>query len=101
VPFYYSIMSFNLRVFSIIILSLYSMASFSQDLDREQKDRDLKILLTSDLNDAYGLVTYSTAVHRLVRRIKDINPDIILCGGDMVARQKASLRRSQLDSMWN
>lgn len=94
-------MCFNPRIFSVLILSIFSMACFSQNLDREQKDRDLKILLISDLNDTYGSVTYSTEVHRLVRRIKDINPDIILCGGDMVAGQKASLRRSQLDSMWS
>lgn len=94
-------MYFDPRVFSVFILSLFFMACFGQDLEHEQKDRDLKILVISDLNDAYGSVTYSTEVHRLVGRIKDINPDIILCGGDMVAGQKASLRRSQLDSMWS
>ncbi|MBL1407366.1 metallophosphoesterase family protein [Sphingobacterium faecale] len=94
-------MCFNPRLFSVFILSLFSMVCLGQELDHEKKDRDLKILVISDLNDAYGSVTYSTEVHRLMGRIKDINPDIILCGGDMVAGQKASLRRSQLDSMWS
>lgn len=72
----------------------------TQRITTGAKDDDLKILLISDLNDSYGSVKYSKEVHEVVKRVKDINPDIILCGGDMVAGQKASLTASRLDSMW-
>lgn len=72
----------------------------TQRIPAESKNDNLKILLISDLNDSYGSVGYSKEVHEVVNRVKDINPDIILCGGDMVAGQKASLTASRLDSMW-
>lgn len=62
--------------------------------------KQLKILLISDLNDSYGTVGYSSEVHDLIGRIKDIHPDLILCAGDMVAGQKRSLTPEQLDAMW-
>lgn len=72
----------------------------TQRIPQETKNKNLKILLISDLNDSYGSVAYSKEVHEVVSRVKSINPDIILCGGDMVAGQKASLTSSRLDSMW-
>ena len=72
----------------------------TQHKKMESKNENLKILLISDLNDSYGSVGYSKEVHDVVKRVKDIQPDIILCGGDMVAGQKASLTASRLDSMW-
>ena len=63
--------------------------------------KPLKILLISDLNDAYGSLDYSGEVQDLVRQLPQIQPDMILCAGDMVAGQKASLSRGRLDSMWN
>src|SRR5690606_34622580 len=47
-----------------------------------------------------GSVTYSKEVAAVIRRIADIKPDIILCGGDMVAGQKASLTEERLAEMW-
>ncbi|WP_118195949.1 metallophosphoesterase family protein [Albibacterium indicum] len=73
----------------------------TKEIRKEQKDRNLKILLISDLNDSYGSVTYSEEVHDVIGKIEEINPDIILCGGDMVAGQKASLSRSEINAMWN
>lgn len=72
----------------------------AQEIVKESKNRDLKILLISDLNDSYGSVTYSKELSNVISKIKSIKPDIILCGGDMVAGQKASLTKSRLDSMW-
>lgn len=71
-----------------------------QNSPNETKNKSLKILLISDLNDSYGSVTYSKEVHEVVKRVQAINPDLILCGGDMVAGQKASLTAARLDSMW-
>lgn len=69
-------------------------------LKREQRDKALKIMVISDLNDSYGSVTYSKEVASVISRIAQIQPDIILCGGDMVAGQKASLTEDRLAEMW-
>ena len=86
-------------VYAILTLFFCSSTVFGQK-DKESKNRNLKILLISDLNDSYGSVTYSKELHEVISRMHDIQPDIILCGGDMVAGQKASLSESNLDSMW-
>ncbi len=62
--------------------------------------KKLRILLISDLNDSYGSVTYSREVHTMMQHIAALQPDIILCGGDMVAGQKSSLSREHIDAMW-
>lgn len=69
-------------------------------LRKESQNEALKIMVISDLNDSYGSVTYSTEVAAVVRQIQHIKPDIVLCGGDMVAGQKASLTEAHLAEMW-
>jgi len=74
---------------------------FAQDLiSAAQKNKNLKILLISDLNDNYGSVTYSKEVAETVAKIKALKPDLILCAGDMVAGQKQSLTPEQIHAMW-
>ncbi|MCI0921199.1 metallophosphoesterase family protein [Sphingobacterium rhinopitheci] len=92
----------NLPKKLLLIICVFTIVAVSkaQDFHKESKNRNLKILLISDLNDSYGAVTYSKELHDVVSRVKDIKPDIILCGGDMVAGQKASLTKGRLDSMW-
>lgn len=70
-------------------------------LKQERRNKALKIMVISDLNDRYGSVTYSNEVAATIRKIGDIKPDIVVCGGDMVAGQKASLTEAQLDAMWD
>src|SRR5690606_6663114 len=72
----------------------------SDSLTSEQQDKELKIMVISDLNDSYGSITYSKEVESVIRRIAYIQPDIILCAGDMVAGQKASLTEERLAEMW-
>lgn len=67
----------------------------------ESSDKALKIMVISDLNASYGALSYSPDITAVINRIKTIKPDIILCGGDMVAGQKASLTAAHIDSMWN
>lgn len=69
-------------------------------VEKEQQNKPLKIMVISDLNGSYGSTTYNAEVASTVKRIKEIKPDIILCGGDMVAGQKASLTAAQLKTMW-
>lgn len=66
----------------------------------ETKDRSLKILLISDLNASYGSLTYSDDVSSVIGQLGSIKPDLILCGGDMVAGQKASLTEQHIRDMW-
>jgi predicted MPP superfamily phosphohydrolase len=90
------------NLFLLFLLNFFLSNSYAQDqLNKEQHNKDLKILLISDLNDSYGSVTYSHEVHDIINKIEIIEPDIVLCGGDMVAGQKKSLTVQQLDKMWN
>lgn len=66
----------------------------------ETKNKPLKILLISDLNGSYGSLTYSPDVTAVLNEIGKIKPDLILCGGDMVAGQKASLTEQNIVEMW-
>ncbi|MES2651807.1 MAG: metallophosphoesterase [Bacteroidota bacterium] len=66
----------------------------------ETKNKSLKILLISDLNASYGSLTYSGDVSAVIGEIGKIKPDLILCGGDMVAGQKASLTEQNIKEMW-
>ncbi|MEJ7778420.1 MAG: metallophosphoesterase [Daejeonella sp.] len=61
---------------------------------------DLKICVISDLNSSYGSTTYSDDVKAVITRLALIKPDIILCAGDMVAGQKASLTGQHIRDMW-
>lgn len=61
---------------------------------------DLRLLLISDLNGAYGSTSYLPEVHRGVKLIPDWQPDLVLCGGDMIAAQKLGLGQERLHAMW-
>ncbi|MBI2897983.1 MAG: metallophosphoesterase [Deltaproteobacteria bacterium] len=58
----------------------------------------LHVAVISDLNDSYGSTTYSRAVHDAVDRIVELDPDVVLCTGDMVAGQQAGL---DYGAMWD
>lgn len=59
-----------------------------------------RLVLSSDLNAAYGSTTYIDEVHRGVALIPPLRPDLVICAGDMVAGQKAGLGRQRLAAMW-
>ncbi|MGY6530329.1 MAG: metallophosphoesterase family protein [Cyanobacterium sp.] len=62
---------------------------------------DVRLMVISDLNSAYGSTEYEQEVHQAIRLIPFWNPDIILSGGDMIAGQKLSLTDGQVRAMWN
>ncbi len=66
----------------------------------ESKNKALKIFVISDLNSSYGSTTYSEDVKAVITQIGVVKPDIILCAGDMVAGQKASLSENDINAMW-
>ncbi|WP_276362607.1 metallophosphoesterase family protein [Daejeonella sp. H1SJ63] len=66
----------------------------------EKKHKTLRICVISDLNSSYGSTTYSNDVKALIKDLSSIKPDIIVCGGDMVAGQKATLTEENINAMW-
>ncbi|HMI02179.1 MAG TPA: metallophosphoesterase [Pedobacter sp.] len=83
-----------------LIIILAVITSFKPRYEKESENKALKILIISDLNAGYGDMTYSPDVAAVISRIAVIKPDIILCGGDMVAGQKASLTAEHIAKMW-
>ena len=62
---------------------------------------DLRLALISDLNGPYGTTSYIEPVHRGIALIPSLEPDLVLCAGDMVAGQKRGLAPDQLQAMWS
>ena len=88
----------------VLILSTFIITSFTPvkkpNWHAETENRSLKILLISDLNASYGSIAYSADVPAVINEIGKIKPDLILCAGDMVAGQKASLTEQNIKEMW-
>lgn len=61
---------------------------------------DVRIVAISDLNSSYGSTSYEPEVERAIALIPDWQPDLVLCGGDMIASQKLSLSKAQIQAMW-
>jgi hypothetical protein len=58
-------------------------------------------VVISDLNASFGSTTYEWQVDSVMQRIPRLwKPDLVICGGDMVAGQSAALTVPQLDAMW-
>ena len=57
----------------------------------------LRVAVVSDLNGSYGSMSYGGDVHRAVDRLQQLEPDLVLCSGDMVAGQKPGL---DYQGMW-
>ena len=67
---------------------------------RSATRQKLRIGLISDLNGSYGSTSYITSVHRGLRQLIALRPDLVVCAGDMIAGQKHGLQDTQLDAMW-
>ncbi len=61
---------------------------------------DVRIILISDLNSAYGSTDYIEQVKQAIAFVPDWEPDLVLCGGDMVAGQDSALSTSEINAMW-
>ena len=60
------------------------------------------IALVSDLNGRYGSTDYNRRVERAVGVISQLQPDLVLIAGDMVAGQKQPLLdKDRLEGMWS
>lgn len=62
---------------------------------------DINIVVISDLNSEYGSTEYEPEIDRAIALIRQWQPDLVLCSGDMIAGQKPSLSKSQIEAMWS
>jgi len=60
----------------------------------------LRVGLISDLNSSYGSTSYIPAVDQGLDQLIALQPDLVVCAGDMVAGQMRGLSGQQLDAMW-
>ena len=72
----------------------------SQDLYNPSRG-DVRIVVISDLNSAYGSTDYEPEVDKAINLLPFWQPDLVLCSGDMIAGQKPSLTPEQIKAMWS
>jgi 3',5'-cyclic AMP phosphodiesterase CpdA len=61
---------------------------------------DVRLVVISDLNSAYGSTDYDPEIDKGMALIPFWRPDLVICGGDMVAGQKPSLSEKNIRAMW-
>ncbi|MDA0268205.1 MAG: metallophosphoesterase [Cyanobacteria bacterium] len=61
---------------------------------------DVRLVVISDLNSAYGSTDYDPEVDQAIDLIPFWQPDLVVCSGDMVAGQRATLTPAQIQAMW-
>ncbi|MEC4818641.1 MAG: metallophosphoesterase [Scytonema sp. PMC 1069.18] len=61
---------------------------------------DVRLLVISDLNSAYGSTDYDPDVDKGMALIPFWQPDMVVCSGDMVAGQSPTLSEEQIRAMW-
>jgi 3',5'-cyclic AMP phosphodiesterase CpdA len=61
---------------------------------------DVRIGVISDLNSQYGSTDYEPEVDQAIALLPTWHPDLVLCGGDMVAGQSPSLSKTEIEAMW-
>ena len=62
---------------------------------------DVRLVVFSDLNSRYGSTAYRAEVEEAVQMLPDWEPDLVICGGDMVAGQSLNLTRPEVEAMWH
>ena len=62
---------------------------------------NVRLLVISDLNSAYGSTEYEPEVQLGLDLIPFWQPDLVICSGDMIAGQKPSLTPTQIRAMWS
>jgi len=85
------------RVLQLVIGTGLSAAALPLNAARRAA---LRVGLISDLNSSYGSTSYIPAVQQGLDQLIALQPDLLVCAGDMVAGQKHGLSGQQLDAMW-
>jgi hypothetical protein len=69
---------------------------------RSPGDEMIRVAIISDLNSAYGSITYGPEVQRAVALIRDEwRPDLVLASGDLIAGQRPTLTDDNVRAMWH
>ncbi len=84
----------------ILVLMLLGVKILSVGIDNNFAPKDFRILVISDLNSQYGSTEYEPEIAKAIALIPKWQPDLVLCGGDMIAGQKRSLTKGQIEAMW-
>lgn len=83
-----------------LLLAALLVAATSPD-PQDPPRGDLRVVVVSDLNGAYGSTAYEPEVHRTVRLIREVwRPDLVLAAGDLVAGQRPALTDGNVRAMW-
>ena len=61
---------------------------------------DIRLAIISDLNSNYGSTDYLPEVITGMKLLPGWQPDLVICGGDMVAGQSLDLSASEIEAMW-
>ena len=88
---------------AITVISIFFLGSCFNSRktgNATSNNKTVKIAVISDLNSRYGSVTYNKEVAEVIEELSRLKPDIIVCAGDMVAGQKASLTEENIRAMW-
>ncbi len=96
-------MKFSLTViflFSLLLIVACDARIAPNTTSHSVQQKPTIIAVISDLNSSYGSVNYNAYIGKAIKELAIIKPDIILCGGDMVAGQKRSLTESNIIDMW-
>ena len=91
----------KVTIFTVLCLFTLGCSLLQKPLRDEPKETFFKIAVISDLNSSYGATTYHPDVFATLKELDSLKPDLILCGGDMVAGQKASITMVQTQAMWS
>ncbi len=62
--------------------------------------KDLRLVVISDLNSAYGATDYDPEVDQAIQLLPFWQPDLVVSSGDMVAGQNPALTPDQINAMW-
>lgn len=96
---YRVLLSLLCGLFFAALLAARPSPLLAQPLDDTPESlQDLRIVVISDLNERYGDTYHRETVHSAVARILQLEPDIVLVTGDMVAGQRPGL---DYRAMWS
>ena len=100
-----------IATFCLCIVGSYTInLATAEQLDSSQKiaqetlynppRHDVRLVVISDLNGAYGATDYPPAVDKGMELIPYWQPDMVICSGDMVAGQSPTLTKPEIQAMW-
>nr|MDQ3398522.1 hypothetical protein [Deinococcota bacterium] len=75
-----------------ILLWFLLQAVFAQTVPFDPPRGDVRAVILSDINSAYGSTSYTPGIMNAVQTILEVwRPDLVLSPGDLVAGQNAAL----------